>query len=95
MSIYYLFLPLITFIKPYLYTICRKGVKSTSRLIRYFNACKSYFYSKPLHKPLQHKSHNKKDALSENWKNKGDLLGKTVIIAITNSIFEMSTEDMP
>ena len=62
------------FIKSYLSPIYEKKVKFTSGLTRHFNVYKSHFYPKlqPSHKPLQHKSHNKEDALGGNWEDEGD-----------------------
>ena len=84
-------------IKPYLCLIYGKRVKSINRLIKHLNVCKSHLYPKPqpLHEPPQHKFHNKKDALGGNWKDEGDLLGKTVTTATVNGILKTPTEDTP
>ena len=74
--------------------ICEKEVKSISEIIRHLNTYKGHLYLKPLYKLLQYKSYNKKDNLGRNIKDEGDLLGKTVIIAIANSIFKMPIKDM-
>ena len=81
--------------KPYLCLICEKRVKFTSRLTRHLNAYKSHLYLKLSHEPLRHKSHNKTDVLDRNWKDKGDLLGKTITIANANDISETPIKDMP
>ena len=81
--------------KLYLYPICGKEVKSTSRLIRFFNVCKSRFYPKLLYKLPQHKSHDKKDTLGKNWEDKSDLFGKTVTTATVNGTLETLIEDTP
>ena len=72
-------------------------MKSTNRLIRHLNAYKGHFYpkSQPPHKLLWYKSHNKKDALSGNWKDEGDLLGKTVITATANGTLKTPIKDTP
>ncbi len=83
------------FIKPYLYSIYGKRVKSTNRLTRYLNACKGHLYPKPPHKPPKYESHNKEDVLSENWEDEGDLLGKMVTTTTANGTPKTLTEDMP
>ncbi len=80
--------------KLYSYPIYGNKVKSTSGLIRHLNACKGHLYPKLLHKPLRHKSHNKEDALGENWEDEGGLLGETVTIATANGILKTLTEDI-
>lgn len=94
-SIYCHFLLSIISIKLYLCSIYRKRVKSISRLTKHLNACKGHHYLKLPHKPLQHKSYNKKDILGGNWEDEDDLLGKMVTTAIVNSIFEILIEDTP
>ncbi len=85
------------FTKLYLCPICGKGVKSTSGLTRYLNACKCHLYPKfqPSHKPPRHESHNKKDALGGNWEDEGDLLDITVTTATANGTSETPTKDTP
>ena len=85
------------FPKSYLYLIYGKRVKSINRLIRRFNACKDYRYLKfqLLYDPLQHKFHNKEDALGGNLEDKGDLLSKIVIITTRNGTLKISTKDTP
>lgn len=92
-SIYYYFLFLIIFKKSYLCQICGKKIKSISRLTKLFNTYKGHFYLKLLYK-FQHKYHNKKNVLSQNWEDKSDLLGKKLIIAIANNISKMPTKNM-
>ncbi len=72
-------------------------MKSISGLIRHLNTCKDYLYPKfqPPHEPPRHKSHNKKDALGENWVDEGNLFGETVTTSIANGISETPTEDTP
>ena len=82
-------------IKPYFYLIYRKGVKSTSRLTRYLNACKGYLYLKPVHEPSPYKSHKKENSLSRNWEDRDNFLGKTVTIITANGTFETPTKDTP
>ncbi len=94
MSIYSHFSPSIMSSKPYACPICGKRAKSINKLTRYLNTCKSRFYLKLSHKPLQHKSHNKKDALGENWEDESDLLEKMITTTNTNSILETSTENI-
>ena len=97
MSIYHHFSPSIISTKPYVYSICRKKLKSTSGLTKYLNTSKSHLCAKfqlP-QKPLWNKSYNKKDVLRGNWDNKGDLFGKTVITTTVNGTFETLTEDTP
>ena len=67
-------------------------MKSTSRLIRHLNTCKSHNYTTTRLKiPQEH--HKEKDGMSENWEDESDLLDKTDNTASANGTFEMPTKD--
>ena len=72
-------------------------MKSTSRLIKYFNTYKSHYYLnlQPLYKLSQHKFYNKIDTLSGNEKDKDDLLSKKIITTTANSTFQMLIKNLP
>ena len=72
-----------------------KLCEATSGLTRHFNACKNYYYPKPLHKPLQRKPQNKEDAMGGSWEDESDLLGETVTTANRNGTPITLTENTP
>ena len=94
-SIYCNFSPLIIFTKSYLYLIYKKRVKFTDRLTKHLNACKDHLYPKLSHKLLWHKSYNKKDDLSRNWKDESDLLTKMVTTTTPNGTSKILTDNTP
>ena len=78
--------------KPYLSPRYGKGTKSTSGLIRHFNTCKGHNY--PMTQlEISQKHQVEEGATGKNWKDEGDLLGKTNNTAMANSIANMPTKD--
>lgn len=80
------------FRKPYLCARCRKKTKSTNKLSRYLNACKSYIYPRTI-REIQQKYHKVDNVLGENWENKVDLQDENDHNTTTNGFFKTLIED--